>query len=131
MRRLLVVLLVLLPLCGWAQKVPTRAEKFLSQYQLFVDEVTSYPFEAFHGDTLVKVQRTERRFLRRYRWYYQKRLSVDQLEEFNKHRGRYRRKLTALNNRRRMAALRGRIEGFFYRDSTRHDTRVLDTVAIE
>jgi hypothetical protein len=30
-----------------------------------------------------------------------------------------------------MAALKGRIEGFFYRDSTRADTVVLDTVYIE
>lgn len=131
MRRFVPLLLLLMPLCSMGQKVPTRAEKFLSQYESFVVEVTELPFDAFHGDTLVRVQRTERRFLRRYRWFYDKRLSIEQLEQFNKLRGRYRRKLTALNNRRRMAALKGRIEGFFYRDSTRADTVVLDTVHIE
>lgn len=125
------MMLFLLPFCAFSQKDSTRAERFLGRYETFVNEMVSYPFDAFHGDTLVKVQRTERCFLRRYRWFYKKRLSVDQLEEFNKLRGRYRRKLTALNNRRRLAAMRGRLEGFFYKDSLRQDSVVLDTVVIE
>ena len=93
----------------------TKTEKYMLEYVQFVKSIVTMPFADFHGDTLKQVDRMQDKFMRRYRWYYKKRMSIDQLEEFNKWRGRYNRKMTALSNRRRWAATKGRIEGFFER----------------
>ena len=116
-----------------AQKV-TREERFLGKYEAFVSEVVSTPVGDIHGDTLQHYKKTQRCFMRRYRWFYDTRLSVDQLEEFNKLCGRYNRKMTSVNRHRRWVATKGRIqgrwEGLFKRRDIPEDTLVFDTIDI-
>lgn len=100
----------------------TKVDKFLNEYETFVNQVISLPFDAFHGDTLNQVEKQQRKFVRRYRWHYDERMSIEQLERFNKLRGRFNRKMTALNNRRRLAAAKGRISGYFERQTVPPDT---------
>lgn len=114
MKRILPLLITLLCFSQptEAQK-PNKVEKFISKYQIFVEEVIATPFEDFHGDTLIRTKRQQRSFMCRYRWYFKKRMSEEQLERYNKLCGRYHRKMNRLANRRRWAATKGRITGRF------------------
>ena len=107
----------------------TREERFLNRYEAFVNEVVATPVANFHGDTLNHVKKQQRRFMRRYRWCYDTRLSIEQLEEFNRLCGRYQQKMKTISRQRRMAAARGRIEGrlegLFRRNDTITDTLIL------
>ena len=89
----------------------TREERFLRNYEAFVNEVVATPVSDFHGDTLNHYKRLQRRYMRRYRWCYDSRLSLEQLEQFNKLCGRYKRKMNTVSNRRRLVAFKARIEG--------------------
>lgn len=116
------IFLTLTMLAFGANAQSTKVDKFLNEYETFVNEVISYPFESFHGDTLQHVEHLQHKYLRRYRWLYDDRMSIEQLERFNKLRGRFNRKMTALNNRRRLAATKGRIQGYFEKPSWKRDT---------
>lgn len=118
MKYKIILVLAMLMAFGGARAQSTKVDKFLSEYEAFVKEVVAMPFDAFHGDTLNNVEKMERKFVRRYRWHYDDKMSIEQLEQFNKLRGRFSRKMTALNNRRRLAAAKGRISGFFERPPT-------------
>lgn len=95
----------------------TKVDKFLAEYEAFVSQVVSMPFSDFHGDTLNMVEKQHHKFVRRYRWHFDDKMSIEQLEQFSRLRGRYNRKMTALNNRRRLAAAKGRLTGYFERPS--------------
>ncbi|MCQ2281711.1 MAG: hypothetical protein MJZ99_03695 [Bacteroidales bacterium] len=114
---LFLIALMAVALSVSAQKAekPNKVIRFIAEYEAFVNEVVMMPFADFHGDTLDNVEKQQHKFVRRYRWHYQDKMSIDQLEQFNKLRGKYQRKMTALNNRRRLAATRGRIHGYFER----------------
>lgn len=110
-------------------------EKFINNYEAFVTEVVSTPYADFHGDTLTKVKRQQRCFMRRYRWFYRKRMSEEQLERFNTLCGRYHKKINALMNRRRWAIVKGRVKGRFENLFKRNeelpsDTVIFDTIPI-
>lgn len=117
---------------GQAQKV-NRVERFIGNYETFVNEVVATPISAFHGDTLNHIQRQQRCFMRRYRWYYDTRMSVEQLERFNRLCGRYKHKMKVLNRYRRFAAAKGRIVGrledLFHREPD-FDISDFDTIPI-
>lgn len=114
MKNHLPLLILLLSLSYAAGAQPTnRVEKFIYKYQIFVEEVIATPFEDFHGDTLTHVKRQQRSYMCRYRWFYKKRMSEEQLERYNKLCDRYQRKIQQLATRRRWAATKGRISGRF------------------
>lgn len=118
---LLIIFLTLVFGCT-LQAQGTKVDKFLDSYEAFVTEVVAMPFDAFHGDTMSYVEKQQHKFVRRYRWYFDDRMSIDQLERFNQLRGRFNRKMTALKNRRRLAATKGRIKGYFTSPHTPRDT---------
>ena len=68
------------------------------------------------------------------RWYYDNRMSEEQLEYFNKLCGRYHKKMDRLRSRRRWAMVRGRMqgrfEGLFRKEKSAEDTLMLDTVPL-
>ena len=111
-----------------------KVVRFINEYEGFVNEVLDTPFEDFHGDTLNRVKKKQRSFMRRYRWYYDNRMSEEQLEYFNKLCGRYHKKMDRLRSRRRWAIVRGRMqgrfEGLFRQEKTAEDTLMLDTVPL-
>ena len=111
-----------------------KVVRFINEYEGFVNEVVDTPFEDFHGDTLNRVKKMQRSFMRRYRWYYDNRMSEEQLEYFNKLCGRYHKKMDRLRSRRRWAMVRGRMqgrfEGLFRKEKTTEDTLMLDTVPL-
>lgn len=111
-----------------------KVVRFINEYEGFVNEVVDTPFEDFHGDTLNRVKKKQRSFMRRYRWYYDNRMSEEQLEYFNKLCGRYHKKMDRLRSRRRWAMVRGRMqgrfEGLFRKENTTEDTLMLDTVPL-
>ena len=111
-----------------------KVVRFINEYEGFVNEVLDTPFEDFHGDTLNRVKKKQRSFMRRYRWYYDNRMSEEQLEYFNKLCGRYHKKMDRLRSRRRWAMVRGRMqgrfEGLFRKENTTEDTLMLDTVPL-
>lgn len=111
-----------------------KVVRFINEYEGFVNEVLDTPFEDFHGDTLNRVKKMQRSFMRRYRWYYDNRMSEEQLEYFNKLCGRYHKKMDRLRSRRRWAMVRGRMqgrfEGLFRKENTTEDTLMLDTVPL-
>lgn len=113
MKKIFAILVVLLCAAGVSAQKPDKTVQFLAEYEAFVKEVVKMPFSEFHGDTMSDIEHREHKFMRRYRWHFKKVMSIEQLEQFNKVRGRYDRKMTQLNNRRRRAVTRGRIEGFF------------------
>ncbi|MBO4600407.1 MAG: hypothetical protein J5641_06670 [Bacteroidales bacterium] len=117
-------------LLSWAvgAQPVSREERFLNNYEAFVTEVVSTPVSAFHGDTLNHVKKMQRRYMRRYRWCYDTRLSLEQLEQFNKLCGRYQRKMKTVANRRRLAAAKGRIEGRWEERFGRQQQEELDTM---
>ncbi len=115
MKRFVAIMVVLLCAAGVSAQRVDRTVQFMSDYEAFVKEVVKMPFAEMKGDTMTHIEKTEHRFMRRYRWHFKKTMSIEQLEQFNKIRGRYSRKMTALNNRRRLAATKGRFEGFFER----------------
>ena len=129
----LLAFLLILSLNCQAQKV-NRVEKFINNYEAFVSEVVATPIADFHGDTLNHFRKQQRRFMRRYRWYYDTRMSVEQLERFNRLCGRYKHKMKVLNRYRRFAAAKGRIVGrledLFHREAV-FDTSDYDTIFIE
>ena len=129
----LLAFFLMLSLNCQAQKV-NRVEKFINNYEAFVSEVVATPIADFHGDTLNHFQKQQRRFMRRYRWYYDTRMSVEQLEHFNRLCGRYKHKMKVLNRYRRFAAAKGRIAGrfeeLFHRRSD-FDSVGFDTISIE
>ena len=135
------MLFLLLTTAGRAQ-AQNRVERFINNYEAFVTEVVAIPVGDFHGDTLNHIKKKQRCYMRRYRWFYDTRMSVEQLERFNKLCGRYHRKMRMVNNRRRMAAVRGRIQGRFERLFSRPEAppdtlpplseeELLDTIWIE
>ena len=126
------LLCVLVLLISWTVEAQSesREERFLNRYEAFVNEVVATPIADFHGDTLNHVKKMQRRYMRRYRWCHDTRMSVEQLEKFNKLCGRYQRKMKTVNNRRRLAAAKGRIEGRLEELFRRKDTPV-DTLLIE
>jgi hypothetical protein len=73
----------------------------------------------------------QRRYMRRYRWCYDTRLSVEQLEQFNRLCGRYHRKMKSVNRTRRWAITKGRIEGRFENLFRRNDMVPSDTILLE
>ena len=111
-----------------------KVVRFINEYEGFVNEVLDTPFEDFHGDTLNRVKKMQRSFMRRYRLYYDNRMSEEQLEYFNKLCGRYHKKMDRLRSRRRWAMVRGRMqgrfEGLFRKENTTEDTLMLDTVPL-
>jgi hypothetical protein len=111
-----------------------KVVRFINEYEGFVNEVLDTPFEDFHGDTLNLVKKKQRSFMRRYRWYYDNRMSEEQLEYFNKLSGRYHKKMDRLRSRRRWAMVRGRMqgrfEGLFRKEKATEDTLILDTVPL-
>ena len=111
-----------------------KVVRFINEYEGFVNEVLDTPFEDFHGDTLNRVKKKQRSFMRRYHWYYDNRMSEEQLEYFNKLCGRYHKKMDRLRSRRRWAMVRGRMqgrfEGLFRKENTTEDTLMLDTVPL-
>ena len=129
----LLAFFLMLSLNCQAQKV-NRVEKFINNYEAFVNEVVATPIADFHGDTLNRFQRQHRCYMRRYRWYYDTRMSVEQLEHFNRLCGRYKHKMKVLNRYRRFAAAKGRIAGrfeeLFHRRSD-SDSVGFDTISIE
>lgn len=135
MKRLLtfVVCLFFLGTVAQAQK-GNKVDRFIKDYEKFVNEVVATPFADFHGDTLNDVKRQQRCFMRRYRWLYDHRMSEDQLEQFNTLCGRYHKKMSRLKSRRRMAVIRGRVKGrfenLFKKDTNSADTLLLDTLPI-
>ena len=129
----LLVFLLMLSLSCQAQKV-NRVEKFINSYEAFVNEVVATPIADFHGDTLNHFQKQQRCYMRRYRWYYDTRMSVDQLEYFNRLCGRYKHKIKVLNRHRRFAAAKGRIAGRFqgiFSHDTYIDTTTFDTISFD
>ncbi|MBQ6069865.1 MAG: hypothetical protein IJK84_10205 [Bacteroidales bacterium] len=130
MKKTLLFALLLLAVCTAAAQSENREERFLNRYEAFVNEVVATPVADFHGDTLNHYRKMQRRFMRRYRWCYDTRLSIEQLEQFNKLCGRYHRKMSMVNNRRRWAATKGRIEGRFEALFHRHDVPI-DTLQID
>lgn len=126
------VIVLLLSSAVWAQKV-NKVEKFINNYETFVTEVLATPYADFHGDTLTKVQRQQKCFMRRYRWFYRRRMSEEQLERFNILCGRYHKKMNTLKNRRRWAIVKGRVKGRFenlfkHNEEPPTDTIMYDTV---
>ena len=89
------VIVLLLGSAVWAQRV-NKVEKFINNYEAFVTEVLATPYADFHGDTLTKVQRQQSCFMRRYRWFYRRRMSEEQLERYNILCGRYHKKMNTL-----------------------------------
>lgn len=132
MKHALTLSVVILLLCpaAWAQK-GNKVEKFINSYEAFVTEVVSTPYADFHGDTLTKVKRQQRCFMRRYRWFYRKRMSEEQLERFNTLCGRYHKKMNALMNRRRWAIVKGRVKGRFENLFKRNEELPADTIVID
>lgn len=122
MKKRIILLLGVLALSLSLSAQTTKADKFLASYESFVNEVLAMPYDAFHGDTMVRVEKQQHRFMRRYRWYYDDRLSIDQLERYNKLRGKYQRKMNALNKRRRRAVTRGWFQGIMERPTEERDT---------
>lgn len=114
MKKILIVLaFALLAVAADAQQGGNRVDRFIAEYQVFVDDFAATSVSDIHGDTLNRYKHQQNRFMRRYRWYYDNRMSVEQLEEFNKLCGRYHRKMRAVMRQRKWAAARGRIEGRF------------------
>lgn len=128
------VIILLLSPTAWAQK-GNKVEKFINNYEAFVTEVVSTPYADFHGDTLNRMKRQQRCFMRRYRWYYKSRMSEEQLEQFNRLCGRYHKKKSRLQSRRRLAVWRGRVKGrfenIFKTDTISSDTIQFDTLPIQ
>ncbi len=124
------VIILLLTPTAWAQK-GNKVEKFINNYEAFVTEVVSTPYADFHGDTLTKVKRQQRCFMRRYRWFYRKRMSEEQLERFNQLCGRYHKKMSSLKNRRRWAIVKGRMKGRFEDLFKRNEKPTTDTIAFD
>ena len=108
---LLFLLAFLLLSWGVEAQSDNREERFLIRYETFVNEVVATPIADFHGDTLNHVRKMQRRFMRRYRWCYDTRMSVEQLERFNRLCGRYQHKMKNISRRRRWVATKGRIAG--------------------
>ena len=113
------VIILLLSPTAWAQK-GNKVEKFINNYEAFVTEVVSTPYADFHGDTLTKVKRQQRCFMRRYRWFYRKRMSEEQLERFNQLCGRYHKKI-----------VKGRMKGRFEDLFKRNEKPTTDTIAFD
>lgn len=132
MKHVLTLSVIILLLCptAWAQK-GNKVEKFIKSYETFVTEVVSTPYADFHGDTLTKVKRQQRCFMRRYRWWYDSRMSEEQLERFNQLCGRYHKKMSALKNRRRWAIVKGRVKGRFENLFKRNEEPSADTIAFD
>ena len=108
---LLFLLAFLLLSWGVEAQSDNREERFLIRYETFVNEVVATPIADFHGDTLNHVRKMQRRFMRRYRWCYDTRMSVEQLERFNRLCGRYQHKMKTISRRRRWVDTKGRIAG--------------------
>lgn len=108
---LLFLLAFLLLSWGVEAQSDNREERFLIRYETFVNEVVATPIADFHGDTLNHVRKMQRRFMHRYRWCYDTRMSVEQLERFNRLCGRYQHKMKTISRRRRWVATKGRIAG--------------------
>ena len=106
----------------------TREERFVRSYEAFVSEVVATPASDFHGDTLNHFRKMQRRYIRRYRWCYDTRLSLEQLEQFNKLCGRYKRKMSSVTNQRRLVALKARIEGRIEEGFRKPKEDTLDTI---
>ena len=127
------VIILLLSPTAWAQK-GNKVEKFINSYEAFVTEVVTTPYADFHGDTLNRMKRQQRCFMRRYRWYYKSRMSEEQLEQFNSLCGRYHKNKSRLQSRRRLAVWRGRMKGrfenIFKTDTISSDTIQFDTLPI-
>ena len=121
------VIVLLLGSAVWAQKV-NKVEQFINNYEAFVTEVLATPYADFHGDTLTKVQRQQSCFMRRYRWFYRRRMSEEQLERFNILCGRYHKKMNTLKNRRRWAIVKGRVKGRFENLFKRNEEPLTDTI---
>ena len=121
------VIVLLLGSAVWAQKV-NKVEKFINNYEAFVTEVLATPYADFHGDTLTKVQRQQSCFMRRYRWFYRRRMSEEQLERYNILCGRYHKKMNTLKNRRRWAIVKGRVKGRFENLFKRNEEPPTDTI---
>lgn len=136
MKRLLLLALCLcMSLTAVHAQKGNKVDRFINEYKTFVDEVVATPYADFHGDTLTKVKRQQRCFMRRYRWFYRKRMSEEQLELFNTLCGRYHKKMNALMNRRRWAIVKGRVKGRFENLFKRNeelpsDTVIFDTIPI-
>lgn len=132
MKHSLTLSVIILLLCPtvWAQK-GNKVEKFINSYEAFVTEVVTTPYADFHGDTLTKVKRQQRCFMRRYRWYYDNRMSEEQLERFNQLCGRYHKKMSSLKNRRRWAIVKGRVKGRFENLFKRNNEPDIDTLPID
>ena len=111
----------------------TREERFVRSYEAFVSEVVATPASDFHGDTLNHIKKMQRRYMRRYRWCYDTRMSIEQLEKFNNLCGRYQHKIKTVNRRRRWAMTKGRIEGrfegLFRRNAAPSDTLLIEEPA--
>ena len=90
-----------------------KVDRFIAEYKTFVDEVVATPVRDIHGDTLEHIKHQQHKFMRRYRWHYDKRMSVEQLEAYNRLCGRYHRKMRQVSRQRNWAVARGRIEGRF------------------
>ncbi len=69
--------------------------------------------------------------MRRYRWYYDNRMSEEQLERFNQLCGRYHKKMSSLKNRRRWAIVKGRVKGRFENLFKRNNEPDIDTLPID
>ena len=106
----------------------TREERFVRSYEAFVSEVAATPASDFHGDTLNHFRKMQRRYMRRYRWCYDTRLSLEQLEQFNKLCGRYKRKMNTVTNQRRWVALKARSEGRIEEGFRKPEVDTLDTL---
>lgn len=117
MKKHLILLLaaLILSTASFAQK-EEKVEAFINEYELFVKDVVRTPFSEFQGERLHDVEKMQKKFLRRYRWHFDKRMSEDQMEQFNKLRGKYKRKIASLNSRRRRAAMKGYVKGLFEKD---------------
>ena len=136
MKRLLLLALCLcISLTAVHAQKGNKVDRFINEYKTFVDEVVATPYADFHGDTLNRMKRQQRCFMRRYRWYYKSRMSEEQLEQFNRLCGRYHKKKSRLQSRRRLAVLRGRVKGrfenIFKTDTISSDTIQFDTLPIQ
>ena len=130
---LILFLAFLLLSIGVEAQSESREERFLQRYEAFVNEVIATPVADFHGDTLNHIKKMQRRYMRRYRWCYDTRMSIEQLEKFNNLCGRYQHKIKTVNRRRRWAMTKGRIEGrfegLFRRNAAPSDTLLIEEPA--
>lgn len=86
-------------------------DKFLNKFDRFVTEVTAINDEELIGDKLEAIEQKFDTFIHDYHEKYSKKMTTEQVAQFNRIRGRYQKKMISAKAKRKGAAAKGFIEG--------------------